>query len=211
MGCSMREMILILHAMSNNRFFFLFLKLFHMRQWWGGEEKPVLFFNPHCEHFLLYMGIHSLFSSWKVLQYFVLVEATWGWRSTWKSPGTNLWVPPFRADFVMVGNSILQCSEPACARRRHFLQPARLFTLLLGALAEPRRAACTYLWLGKKTFSRIPANHQAAVLPARVRELQWSSRSLQVSKSKSLSSERWVTSLGACIWLLWDCGSRSKL
>lgn len=132
-------------------------------------------------------------------------------KSTWKSPGTNLWVPPFRADFVMVGNSILQCSEPACARRRHFLQPARLFTLLLGALAEPRRAACTYLWLGKKTFSRIPANHQAAVLPARVRELQWSSRSLQVSKSKSLSSERWVTSLGACIWLLWDCGSCSKL
>lgn len=55
------------------------------------------------------------------------------------------------------------------------------------------------------------ANHRTAVLPARVRELQWSSRSLQVSKSKSLSFERWVPSLGVCIWLLWDCRSSNKL
>lgn len=44
--------------------------------------------------------------------------------------------------------------------------------------------------LGKKTLARIPANHRTVVLPVGVRELQWSCRSLQVSKSKSLPFER---------------------
>jgi len=57
-------------------------------------------------------------------------------------------VPSVGEDFVMLGNSILQRSKPACARRRHFLQPAQLFTLLFGALAELRRATWERkLWL----------------------------------------------------------------